>query len=562
MRVELTHEVHGLQIQVSGPQGGAPRSLFDFGALGFHPRVAGALIRGFIALYGHNTIESQRLAWRGVRCFALALARRAAQRPLPVNCIASLAVWLQRSHYGPKAAQECMNAICRLLRWCVRNVRGTVDPHASLLPAQFHQVDSQGRPTMDEAQMKEILRCCYADIERVEARLAKGKRMRSGVAGSEEEGPLVRVIRELMDIGGGDLPKQEAVLDVRAGSSVLGRARAFGGLQGILPWLYPTIHDVFPFYLAILVQTSGNPQALRLLARSCIEPHAVRTDLERLVWDKPRARSEQSADFPVGRAWSAPNLVRRMCALNQDLVVSAQSEEAGLVFIARGKAGCRVISWQSIHDCLAEFLQRHGLASFHLSDLRRAGAKLHHVAGRSIRAAKVRLNHADVGTTQRYTSAADLQAQHDHTILRFQGVLLRESRGSRNRATHAAVAHDSAAGPPMETVFGFGCKDPLAGVAAGSSPGRMCMQFYQCATCPGAVVPVDDAQVVARLLGASEALQQARLRSICEGWVARFDTIYGPVRTIIEQEILPLVSSAVREKAALLVDVKRLPWIE
>lgn len=73
---------------------------------------------------------------------------------------------------------------------------------------------------------------------------------------------------------------------------------------------------------------------------------------------------------------------------------------------------------------------------------------------------------------------------------------------------------------------------------------------------------MDDAQVVARLLGASEALQQARLRSICEGWVARFDTIYGPVKTIIEQEILPLVSSAVREKAALLVDVKRLPWIE
>lgn len=173
MRVKLTHEVRGLQLQVSGPQGGAPRSLFDFGALGFHPRVAGALIRGFIALYGHNTIESQRLAWRGIRCFALALAKRAAQRPLPVNCIDSLAVWLQRSHYGPKAAQECMNAICRLLRWCVRNVRGTVDPRASLLPAQFHQVDSQGRPTMDEGQMKEILRCCYADIERVEARLAK-----------------------------------------------------------------------------------------------------------------------------------------------------------------------------------------------------------------------------------------------------------------------------------------------------------------------------------------------------------------------------------------------------
>lgn len=76
------------------------------------------------------------------------------------------------------------------------------------------------------------------------------------------------------------------------------------------------------------------------------------------------------------------------------------------------------------------------------------------------------------------------------------------------------------------------------------------------------VIPVDDAYVVARLLGAGEALHQARLRSIREGWAARFDAIYGPVKTIIEQEILPLVSSAVREKATLLVDVKRLPLIE
>ncbi|EMT4912024.1 hypothetical protein AB1100_001304 [Pseudomonas aeruginosa] len=562
MRVELTHEVRGLQIQVSGPQGGPPRSLFDFGALGFHPRVASALIRGFIALHGHNTIESQRLAWREIRCFALALAKRAAQRPLPATCIADLAKWLQRSEYGPKAAQGCMNTICRILRWCVRNVRGTVAPHASLLPAQFQRPNVQARPAMDEGQLKEILRCCYADIKRTEARLARGKLMRSGVAESEEDRLLARVIRELLNIGGGDLPKQQAVLATRAGSSVLARARSLGGLDGISSWLYPSIHDVFPFYLAILVQTSGNPQALRLLTRSCIEPHAVRADLERLVWAKPRARREQSADFPVGREWSAPNLVRRLCALNQELVSSAWPGEGSLVFIARGKAGCRAISWQSIHSCLAAFLQRHALAGFHLSDLRRAGAKLHHVAGGSIRAAKKRLNHAGVDTTQQYTSVADLQAQHDQTILRFQGVLLRESQGSRGRGTHTALTGDSPAGPAMETVFGFGCKDPLAGLAAGSTRGRMCMQFYQCATCPGAIIPVDDAHVVARLLGTDEALQQAQQRSIREGWAARFEKIYGPVKAIIEQEILPLVSSAVREKADPLVDVKRLPWIE
>ena len=70
--------MRGLQLQVSVVLGSS-RSLFLILARWVSILVvAGALIRGFIALYGHNTIESQRLAWRGIPLFALALARAAA----------------------------------------------------------------------------------------------------------------------------------------------------------------------------------------------------------------------------------------------------------------------------------------------------------------------------------------------------------------------------------------------------------------------------------------------------------------------------------------------------
>lgn len=567
MRRQLVHQVCGQQLSVSGPAGQPPRSLFDFAALGFEPAVAGALIRGFIALQGHNVIESQRLAWRDIRCFAAALSKKVSQRPLPATCIADLKRWLDKSHYGPKARQGCMNWICRLLRWCVRNTNGAVAPAASLLPAQFLQTDVQPQLTVSEAQIKAILSCCYADIEKTETRLSRASALRAGSLAETDE-PLQSVMLELLEIGRGDVPSQQAILRVRRGSTVLTRVRVLGGLPHMIQCLYPGVDDVFPYHLAILIQTSANPQCLRLLKRSCIEPHAVRTDLERIVWDKPRARSEQSVDFPIGRVWSAPSLVRRLCALNESLLAHARPGENQLAFLACGQKGSKgVVSWQAIHKSFVAFRERHGLAYFQLRDLRRAGAKMHHATGQSIRAAKLRLNHANESTTQRYTPTSDRREEHEQTILKFQGVLVRESRpkgGVRSDRTRSdgVPLRNGVQVAPIPTVFGFGCADPFAGLVPGSEPGRMCLQFFRCATCPGALIPVDDVRVVAKLLSASQALGQTRQRSVREGWTMRFELIYEPIKTVIDKEILPLVSDAVVERARSLVDTTCLPWIE
>ena len=567
MRRQLVHRICGQQLSVSGPAGQPPRSLFDFAALGFDPAVADALIRGFIALQGHNVIESQRLAWRDIRCFAAALSRRVLQRPLPADCVGDLKRWLDKSRYGPKARQGCMNWICRLLRWCVRNTKRLISSETSLLPAQFTQADIQAQVTMSEAQIKGILKCCYADIEKTEARLAKVSALRAGNLAETDE-VLQKVMLELLQIGHGDIPSQRAILSVRRGSTVLARVGALGGLSHMNQCLYPSVDDVFPYYLAILTQTSANPQCLRLLKRSCIEPHAVRTDLERIVWDKPRARSDQSVDFPVGRTWSAPNLVRRLCALNESLLAAVRPGESQLVFLARGERGGQgVVSWQTIHNGLVAFRERHGIAYFQLKDLRRAGAKLHHVTGQSIRAAKLRLNHANESTTQRYTPTSDRRDKHEQTILKFQGVLVRESRAkgrppSNRVPSDGAMLQNGTHAEPIATVFGFACKDPFAGLAPGSESGRMCLQFFRCATCPGALIPVDDVRVVAKLLSASEVLGQTRQRAVREGWTMRFELIYEPIKTVIDQEILPLISDAVVDRARSFVDTKRLPWIE
>ncbi|MGY6258213.1 hypothetical protein ACXIVK_32605 [Paraburkholderia caledonica] len=561
MRRQLIHQILGQQLLLSGPKGQSPRSLLDFGALGFDPAVADALIRGFIALQGHNVIESQRQVWREIRCLASALSHKVSWRPLPATCIPDLNRWLEQSHYGPSARQRCMNSVCRLLRWCARNIKGVVAHTARLIPSQFLRLGAPPKQALDEATIKAILRCCYGDIEKTEARLARATMLREGSLQDAGDDGLQKTILELLKIGHGDIPLQREVYSASGGSRVMAHTKALGGLTRVAGYLYPSIDDVFPYYLAILIQTSANPQALRLLQRSCIEPHAVRSDLERMVWEKPRARKEQSVDFPTGRAWSAPNLVRRLCALNSHLLASARQEEKHLVFVARGARGERgVLSWQTMHNCLATFRKRHELVNFQFRDLRRAGAKLHHTVGQSIRAAKLRLNHDSEITTQRYTPASDRQESHELAILKFQGMLIYESL-SQHRVSGLPDGRKLSP-EPAETVFGFSCADPFAGVAPGSEAGKMCLQFLRCATCPGALIAVDDVRIVAKLLSASQALLQAQQRSTREGWTTRFELVYGPVKMIIDQDILPLVSNAVVAKAQGLVDMKRLPWIE
>ncbi len=83
-------------------------------------------------------------------------------------------------------------------------------------------------------------------------------------------------------------------------------------------------------------------------------------------------------------------------------------------------------------------------------------------------------------------------------------------------------------------MFGFDCKDPLAGIAAGTRPGELCTNFLGCFTCPNAII-AGDAASLARLLQARDHLRAAARRFIRLRWQA----LYAPLLRILEEDILP-----------------------
>lgn len=92
-------------------------------------------------------------------------------------------------------------------------------------------------------------------------------------------------------------------------------------------------------------------------------------------------------------------------------------------------------------------------------------------------------------------------------------------------------------------MFGFDCKDPLAGTAPGTRQGELCTNFMGCFTCPNAVI-APEPLTVARLLQARGHLRAAAATL----HPARWQAFYAPQLRILEEDILPRFAE--RELAA------------
>ena len=535
---------------------GVLRRTFDFSSLNFNRRLAEVVARFFSVRYGSRTIETQSLAWRACRNLADAISDPDGHPipRLPKDAISKLRCALLERGLKPKVAQSRINFSLELVGWCLRNAPQVVAKGVTtMVPTLYEDLPQEARPAVPEEVVKRVLAACYKDIEEIERTQKLGQLlgMKGAQLGNDDQ---ARAIHELLIVTKGKILGRR-----KLNHRLLVLVDAAGGLREVTRRVRLTPAQIFPFYLAILAQTGANPMALRRLRRDCVNPHPLVSHLERIVWDKPRAGKEQYVDFPEGKTWSAPNLVRRLSALNHKLVSSAHVSDREYLFLSQGTGAstASILSWSYTHQLLDKFIAQHDLPNFDLAGFRTHVAKAHHVTAGSLMAAKERLNHAELSTSARYTPLSDRAAKHDQIMLAFQGRMVREARGEQSRwekndSIKKGGAHETC----------FQCSDPYGGRAPGSVAGTLCLQFQKCATCPGALIPLDDVHVVAKLLATSRHLDATSERAKKEGWSERFSAIYEPIRSILLKDLLPAISTAVRAKAEKIASLQILPFLE
>jgi hypothetical protein len=159
----------------------------------------------------------------------------------------------------------------------------------------------------------------------------------------------------------------------------------------------------------------------------------------------------------------------------------------------------------------------------------------YHAAGGDIRAAQAVLNHARADTTDLYVRGPETRRLQEATVARLQGLMVAWITGDRSPSDPAGAGSMTliALGKNAEAL-GYTCINPLAGVASGTMPGRLCPRFGACLACPGLVIPID-AQHLARVLQAKRKLECARDRIDPNRW----QLLYAPSHRILTEDILP-----------------------
>lgn len=540
---------------------GIVRSRLDFSKLGIHESVAHVLLDSYKSQFSHNTLETRRQIWRAIRKLALCLENIGYkdQSTLPKTTLIDFRDWLSKDDLSDNTAHSLFNIVRSVLQWCERNTQLFAGAALEIPVTRVSRRDPQASPVLDDKQISVVLSKCYGEIREIEQRIELGRRLKLGEFRAENEAALGAIFKAMLDIGHGVIPSQRAVAKTRPGlNRKINRA---GGYAYMSRLIFLSPEDIFPFYLAILIQTAGNPSSIRELRRDCIQPHTLTADRETIIWYKNRSAAEQKADFNSVRSKAAPNLVRQLNTLTRPITELAAEHEKKYLFLARGKSGISLPVMQLLHVLLNNFITRHDLPNFTFKQLRKTSAVLHYKTSRDPLIAKSKLNHQSLRSTFKYLSVSSNKEDGNELIAHFQGKLMEICMLDDLPASHQEDCARSQSAHLYQTVFGFDCEDPFSGVAPKSSKGKICQNFFHCATCPGAVVTLDDPIVVAKLLKAEKTLQQAEKQASVMGWAERFDSVYLPILRIIQNDLLSRISSVIIEKAST-IKVPELPRLE
>jgi hypothetical protein len=452
--------------------------------------------------------------------------------------------WLNRQvgpdgvpwHVATRAS--AYSGVKSLLRWlqrCRPGLLGTIDFPRCVFPLRH---TAPRRSGLSPQVLRAILKACEQEItalrtlrEQGAQEMAVARAARSGRIHTRGE-----VLLHIEEHHGGVAPP---ALAFRGKQNYIRTASdAHGGYRAIEPCLYPRAESIFPYYLAIIIHAAGNPQAIAQLGIDCLQPIPLLEDRELLVWSKGRASKLQRRSFRKADPFEPPALMRELVQWTERLRPRIAPAYRNRLFIAKGHLGIQPLSWSLIKKARKHFVDRHHLPAFALSAIRPGVLTAFYRLSGDLRQAKEFANHAHLSTTVSYVQGPEVKSQNQERVAALQGAFLGHIEGRIPASGTEPAAERPVPRGPAVSMFGFDCKDPLAGMAPGTRTGELCTHYLGCFTCPNAVITGDPASL-ARLVQARDHLRLGNTYI----HPARWDAIYAPQLRILEEDILTRFSA-------------------
>ena len=537
---------------------------YDLGKLGLPTDVTMLLADAFRNHHAASSSETHRHCWMALRVFARFAVEDGhvlSAEDLTTAMVGRYIAWLDRQIGAQTNMPWSKSSRANVLMQLRQMIDWTKRRHPARLPSRIDfpwrvwpNRTADTRPRLGGENLKAILRACYEEIDEAWGRFEAGQTIlaTSGpVDGVDPE--LCDLVRALARVNDGVLPSRTLAIRSQVNISAVNR---HGGLRHLGGYLHLTGETVVAFFIAIAIQTAGNPDALRLITRDCQVAHPL--DEHRIIveWAKPRAGAKvkraQRRSFDRRRRHAAPNLIDRLLAMTAPLGSQASRQDRDRLFLIKSekKDAVTLIAEATLSHALKPFIKRSNariaiwnkaaperarqlLPDFAAVLLRGSVATEYYKAsGGDIVATQDVLSHARADTTELYIKGPQTRRIQRETIARLQGLMLGWIVGAKGDSEDQAQRDRIALASNATAPFCHDCLNPAA--APGSKAGRVCRHFGGCLRCPGLVIPID-AEHMARVLLAKKELERARERIDPR----RFELLYAPSLRILVDDILP-----------------------
>jgi hypothetical protein len=522
-------------------------TVLDFRTLHLPRDVAAVISDAFWHRLGAGRVQTIFDHWARIRFFGRFNEETRAVRhlaDLKEDILLRYVEWLNAQQtargapLGKATRASTYTSLLKLLQWLVRCRPGLLG-HITwpVNPFPWRNRDTRGRRGITASHLREILQACERDIAKARVMRERGQELRrsAAAAGATYRTHMGAVLNFIDDEFGGVLPTTTVLY--RTHNHFYHHLHVHGGVFEIEPYLYPNAHGLFPYYLAIVLHTAGNSQAVAEMALDCLQPIPLLDDREVLLWEKPRSGTVQRRSFRTSAPFDPPTLVREVIDWTQRLRARVTPSERKKLFLMKTVFGSTAATRIKFEGARCRFIAEHKLTPFVMGSLRPGVLTALYRSTGDLRAVKTAANHASISTTAAYVQGPEVVAQHGLRMAALQSAWLGhiEPTAEVESTTRPSEAQPDQVPPGTAvSMFGFSCKDPLSGLAPGTRAGTLCTNFLACLTCPNAIIPTD-APTLARLLHAREHLQAAAVHIHPARWAA----IYAPQLRILDEDLLP-----------------------
>ena len=435
-----------------------------------------------------------------------------------------------------------------LLRWVQRCRPGVLaEIEFPFNPFAWKNRDGRRVEKLSAQTLHAILKACEQDITRLRTLRATAEQELTATHDSSIDSISTRgEVFQVIDRHFGGIVPSSSKLRGRGSVSFTRALSTYGGRARIRECLHPVSGALLPYYLAILIHTAGNPEAIAALRCDCLRPVPLLDDRELLVWAKPRAGAAQQRSFHSTASFEPPTLVREILHWTKRLRPHVAAADRNRLFLLWANSRAATLSGVLASHSLPLFRTRHHLPRFSLASIRPTVLSMYYRASGDLRQVAAVANHAHLSTTVGYVESPEVEAQNRVRVAALQTAFLghlehpkgNDGLPNTTRCTQSPVSGQPTPATAAVSMFGFDCRDPFAGIAPGTRPGELCTNFLGCFTCPNAVITADAASL-ARVLHARDHLRAAT------GHLhpARWEAIYAPALRILEEDILTRFSA-------------------